>query len=65
MRIPTAIQRLIDVPAPAGFAGAPLAQPLGEQRRQPGFPVPHRLVGEHEAPDQEHLGQITQAQLVA
>jgi hypothetical protein len=22
-------------------------------------------VGEHEAPDQEHLGQITQAQLVA
>ena len=57
--------RLIDVPAPAGLAGPALAQALGEQRRQLGFPVPHRLVGEHDAPDQEHLRQITQAQLVA
>ena len=32
-----------------------LAQTLGEQRRQLGLPVPHRLVSEHEAPDQEHL----------
>src|SRR3954468_24054602 len=40
-------------------------QALGEQWRQPGFPVPHRLVSEHDAPDQEHLRQVTQAQLVA
>src|SRR4051812_8376987 len=53
---------LVDVPAPAGFADAPLAQALGEQRRQ--LPVAHRLVGEHEAPDQEHFRKIPQAQLV-
>ncbi len=50
--------RFIDVPAPAGLAGPPLAQALGEQRRQLGLPVAHRLVGEHEAADQEHLRQI-------
>ena len=53
------------MPAPAGLAGSALAQALGQQRCQLGFPIPHRLVGEHEAADQEHLGQITQAQLVA
>jgi hypothetical protein len=51
--------------APAGFAGPALAQALGEQRRQLGFPVAHCLVGEHEAADQEHFRQVTQAQLVA
>ena len=56
---------LVDVPAPAGFAGPALAQAFGDQRRQLGLPIPHRLVGEHEAPDQEHLRQLTQAQLVA
>src|SRR3954451_8654265 len=54
---------LVDVPAPAGLAGAPLAQALGQQRRQLGLPVTHRLVGEHDAADQEHLGQVAQAQL--
>src|SRR3954454_19010448 len=54
----------IDVPAAADLAGPPLAQTLGEPRRQLGLPVPHRLVGEHEAADQEHLCQIPQAQLV-
>src|SRR3954462_15534989 len=44
-------------PAPAGFAGPALAQALGQQRRQLSLPVAHRLVGEHDAPDQEHLGQ--------
>jgi hypothetical protein len=44
---------LVDVPAPAGLAGPPLAQALGQQRRQLGLPVAHRLVGEHEAPDQD------------
>ena len=53
------------MPAAAGLAGPPLAQILGEQRRQLGFPVAHRLVSEHEAADQEHLGQVPQAQLVA
>src|SRR6186997_2498053 len=43
---------LVDVPAPAGLAGPPLAQTLGQQRRQLGFPVAHRLVGEHDAADQ-------------
>ena len=57
--------RLVDVPAPAGLAGSALAQALGEQRRQLGFPVTDRLVGEHDAPDQKHFRQITQAQLVA
>ena len=57
--------RFIDVPAPADLASPALAQTFGQQRRQLGFPSPHRLVGENEAPDQEHLGQITQAQLVA
>jgi hypothetical protein len=57
--------RLIDMPAPAGLAGPPLAQALSEPRRQLGLPIQHRLVGEHEAADQEHLGKITQAQLVA
>jgi hypothetical protein len=51
--------------APAGFAGPALAQALGEQRRQLGFPIPHRLVSEHEAPDQKHFRQITEAELVA
>src|SRR3954466_15492680 len=45
----------IDVPAPADLASPALAQALGEQRCQLGLPVAHRLVGEHEAADQEHL----------
>ncbi len=53
------------MPAPASFAGPALAQALSQHRRQLGFPVTDRLVGEHEAPDQEHLCQIAQAQLVA
>src|SRR3954464_4761588 len=39
---------------PSAISGASLASQ-----------IPHRLVGEHDAPDQEHLRQITQAQLVA
>src|SRR3954451_3946924 len=56
---------LVDVPAPAGLAGPALAQALGKQWGQLGFPIPHRFVGEHDAADQEYLRQITQAQLVA
>src|SRR5690349_4356760 len=55
---------LINVPAAADLAAAPLAQGITEPRRQLGFPIPHRLVGEDDAADQEYLGQITQAQLV-
>ena len=34
------------------------------KRGEARLPVPHRLVGEDEAPLQEHLGQVAQAQLV-
>jgi hypothetical protein len=55
----------IDIPAAAGLAPASPAQGLGEPRRQLGFPVTDRLVGEHDAADQEHLCQVAQAELVA
>jgi hypothetical protein len=53
------------VPAAANRAGPPLPESFGQQGGQFGFPVAHRFVGEDEATDQEHLGQVTQAQLVA
>ena len=34
-------------------------------RRELGFPIANRLIAEHEAADQEHLGQIPQTQFVA
>jgi hypothetical protein len=65
---PTAVHpdvRLVDVPAPPDFALSSPPEILGQSRRELGFPVANRLVAEHEAADQEHLGQIPQAQLVA
>jgi hypothetical protein len=57
--------RLVDVPAPPNFALSSLSEILAQCRRELGFPVANRLVAEHEAADQEHLGQIPQAQFVA
>src|SRR5215469_475997 len=56
--------RLIDVPAGTDSALAFAAQVLRQSRRQLRFPLPHRLVGEDEPADQEHLCQISQAQLI-
>jgi hypothetical protein len=65
---PTAVHpdvRLVDVPAPSDFALSSPPEILGQSRRELGLPITDRLVAEHEAADQEHLGQIPQAQLVA
>src|SRR5215469_12876909 len=56
--------RLIDVPAGTDSALAFAAQVLRQSRRKLRFPLPHRLVGEDEPAGQEHLCQISQAQLV-
>ncbi len=53
------------MPAPAGLAGPALAQTFGQQRRQLGFPVPHRLMAEHDAAVEEHLAKVAQGQAVA
>src|SRR5215469_14138583 len=56
--------RLIDVPAGTDSALAFAAQVLHQSRRKLRFPLSHRLVGEDEPAGQEHLCQISQAQLV-
>jgi hypothetical protein len=56
---------LIDVPAATDPAAPATAEVFGQSGRQLCFPVPNRLVAEHDAANQEHLGEITQAQLVA
>jgi hypothetical protein len=43
-----------------GFA----AQVLGQSRCELGFTLPHCLVGKDKAAGQEHLRQVSQAQLV-
>src|SRR6202020_650558 len=56
----------VNVPAPANLtASLPPAQTVGERLRELGFPVADRFVSEHDAADQDHLSQITEAQLVA
>ena len=57
--------RFIDMPGFAGLAVSPSTQLIRHERGKTGFPVSNRLMGEHKAALQEHLGQITQAQLVA
>src|SRR5690242_10199905 len=59
------IQRLVHVPAAADLALAAAPEILGQHWGELGLPLAHRLVAEHEAADQEHLGQVAQAQLVA
>src|SRR6185437_6884908 len=56
---------LIDVPASADFALSSPSEILGQCRRELRLPVAHCLVAEHETADQEHLGQIPQAEFVA
>src|SRR4051794_9647439 len=56
---------LIYIPAAAHLAAPAPPQLLGQGRRELGFPVPDRLVAEHDAAHGKHLGQVAQAQLVA
>jgi hypothetical protein len=56
---------LVDVPAPACLATSASPQIFRQHWRELGFPVANRFVTEHDAADQEHLGQITQGKLIA
>jgi hypothetical protein len=56
--------RLIDVPAPSNLASTFATQVLGKQRREALFPLPYRFVRKFEAAQQEHFGQVPQAQLI-
>src|SRR3712207_1662204 len=60
--------RLVHVPVPA--TGAALAVPppaefAGQDRRELRLPVPHGLVAEHDAAEEEHLAEVPQGQAVA
>src|SRR4051812_18211080 len=55
---------LIDVPAPTCFSLPFAADMLGEQRSKAFFPLPYGFMHKLEAAQQEHLGQISQAQLI-
>ena len=60
--------RLVHVPvAAAGTALAVPAPPefVGQDRRELGFPVPHRFVAEHDAALEEHLAKVAQGEAVA
>src|SRR3954447_714085 len=50
---------------PKGSNASLLLISCGQGRRQLGFPLPDRLVAEHDAADSKHLGQVAQAQFVA
>src|SRR3984957_11385591 len=56
---------LVNVPALADPPCTPPPEVIDEGRRQLRLPIANRLVAEFDAPDQEHLWQIAQAQLVA
>jgi hypothetical protein len=56
---------LVNVPALADPPVTPLPEVIDEGRRQLRLPIANRLIAEFDAPDQEHLWQIAQAQLVA
>src|SRR6202041_1465341 len=56
---------LINVPAPPRLAASASPQMFSHRRCELGFPVANRLVAEHDAADQEHLGQVTQGKLIA
>jgi hypothetical protein len=53
------------VPALADPPFTPPPEVIDEGRRQLRLPIANRLIAEFDAPDQEHLWQIAQAQLVA
>src|SRR5690349_3061934 len=58
-------ERLVDIPAAADAAASTATEFLSQSRREFRLPIPHRLMAEHDAADQEHLGEIAQAELVA
>src|ERR1700733_15387360 len=55
----------VDIPTPPDLAAPAPTQSLGHRRRELGFPIADRLIGEHDAADEEYLGQDSQAELVA
>src|SRR3954471_2722327 len=57
--------RLVDVLAAARLAAPAPPQLPGQGGGELRLPLPHRLVAEHEAADEEHLGQVPQGELVA
>jgi hypothetical protein len=57
--------RLVNVPTLANTPFTPPPQAIDEDWRQLRLPIANRLIAEFDAPDQEHLWQIAQAQLVA
>ena len=57
--------RLVRVPLRAALPAPLGAQPGGQERGEARLPVADGLVAEDEAPRQEHLRQVPQAQLVA
>jgi hypothetical protein len=54
--------RFTDIPAATSLAFAAPAQGIGQQRRQPGFPVADRFMAEHQAAQQQDLRQVPQAE---
>src|ERR1700730_9396132 len=56
---------LVDVPASADFAFSEPTQVLSQCWDKFGFPITDGLIAEDEPADQEHFGQIPQAELVA
>jgi len=56
---------LVGVPLFARFTPSLGAQPLCQQRGEARLPLADGLVREGEAARQEHLGEVTQAELVA
>jgi len=59
---------LVNVPGATAGAALPapaLPQFIRQRRCEPGFPVADRLVAEHDATKEEHLGQVAQGQAVA
>src|ERR1700685_2177304 len=57
--------RLVNVPTLPDPTASATAQTFSQSRRELSFPVADRLMTEHDAADQEHLRQITQAEFVA
>ena len=57
--------RLVDIPATANFALSASPKFLCQSGRQFRFPIADRLVGEYDATDQEHLGEISQTEFGA
>ena len=53
------------IPRAAGPSTPLGGESLREQRGEALLPLAHRLVGEHEAAFQKHLGEVRQAQFIA